>query len=623
MLPLVVAQSRSRLGHAATCGNKWSALFGPGHDDRMASHPALDLHPDRLLPSDPGVRAVARELYDSVAELPIISPHGHVPAQWLAEDTPFADPTSLLITPDHYVNRLLHAHGVALSELGVGQGELDRAAVAGGVPGRLRALGRLPRHAGAVLVRRPAGRHLRRDGAAERRDRGRRSTTRSRSVSPRPSSGRARCTPGSASRCWPPPTTRATTCPRTSSCATTPPGPAGSSRPSAPTGISSRPRRPGTPTWTGWPRCPASTPATTPVSSPRWRTAAATSRTTAPCRPITATSTPAPTCWTTPRRSASTPWPAKRSVTDAEATALRRHLVSEMARMACEDGLVMTLHPGVRRNHHQPTFEQYGADVGTDIPVRVEFTDALRPMLNRYGTHPNFQLVIFTLDETVFSREIAPLAGFYPSVYAGAPWWFLDAPEAIRRYRSAVTESAGFGQDVRLHRRHPRLLLHPGPPRHVPPPRRRLRRPAGRRAPTRRGRGRSTPSTTSSSPTPERRSSYDRTTPPPTAVPCAAGHAADAPRCGSSTSGSATSTAPTRPGTPPTPPTPTSGASPPSPAGDPTWPPRLAPQDGLYTLITRSADGDTFELIGACRRSTPRPSTTSSWTTCADPRSRW
>jgi glucuronate isomerase len=134
----------------------------------------------------------------------------------------------------------------------------------------------------------------------------------------------------------------------------------------------------------------------------------------------------------------------KGEIAEHEATMLRRHLISEMARMACEDGLVMTMHPAVRRNHHLPTFESYGADVGTDIPVRVEFTDALRPMLNRYGTHPNFQLVIFTLDETVFSTELGPLAGFYPSVYAGAPWWFIDAPEAIRRYRAAITESAGF-----------------------------------------------------------------------------------------------------------------------------------------------------------------------------------
>ena len=134
----------------------------------------------------------------------------------------------------------------------------------------------------------------------------------------------------------------------------------------------------------------------------------------------------------------------KGEVSEEEATALRRHLVLEMARMACDDGLVMTLHPAVLRNHHLPTFEKYGPDVGTDIPVQVEFTESLRPMLVRYGTHPNFHLVIFTIDETVFSREIAPLAGFYPSVFAGVPWWLIHAPEAIRRFRAAITESAGF-----------------------------------------------------------------------------------------------------------------------------------------------------------------------------------
>ena len=133
-------------------------------------------------------------------------------------------------------------------------------------------------------------------------------------------------------------------------------------------------------------------------------------------------------------------------VTAAEALAFRRHMLLEMARMSCEDGLVMTLHPGVRRNHHPSTFEQYGSDVGADIPIRVEFTDALRPLLQRFGTHPGFHLVLFTLDETVWSREIAPLAGFYPCVYAGVPWWFLDAPDAIGRFRAAVTETAGFSR---------------------------------------------------------------------------------------------------------------------------------------------------------------------------------
>jgi glucuronate isomerase len=132
--------------------------------------------------------------------------------------------------------------------------------------------------------------------------------------------------------------------------------------------------------------------------------------------------------------------------TEAAAVALRRHLLLEMARMSCDDGLVMTLHPGVRRGHHGPTAAAFGPDTGHDIPLEVEFTDALRPLLERYGTHPNLHLVLFTLDETVFSRELAPLAGFYPTVYVGVPWWFLDAPDATRRFRAAVTETAGFAR---------------------------------------------------------------------------------------------------------------------------------------------------------------------------------
>ncbi len=133
-------------------------------------------------------------------------------------------------------------------------------------------------------------------------------------------------------------------------------------------------------------------------------------------------------------------------VTRDEEVAFRRNMLLEMARMSCEDGLVMTLHPGVRRSHHRPTFERFGADTGHDIPIRTEFTDALRPPLERFGTHPGFHLVVFTVDETVWSRELAPLAGFYPSVYVGVPWWFLDAPDAIRRFRAAVTETAGFSR---------------------------------------------------------------------------------------------------------------------------------------------------------------------------------
>ncbi|MCR2785081.1 MULTISPECIES: glucuronate isomerase [unclassified Microbacterium] len=128
----------------------------------------------------------------------------------------------------------------------------------------------------------------------------------------------------------------------------------------------------------------------------------------------------------------------------AGARLFRGHMLFQMARMSVDDGLVMTVHPGVRRNHHTATLERYGPDTGHDIPVRTEYTENLRPLLEAFGTAPRFHLVLFAVDETVYSREIAPLAGFYPSVYIGAPWWFLDAPDAILRWRSAVTETAGF-----------------------------------------------------------------------------------------------------------------------------------------------------------------------------------
>jgi glucuronate isomerase len=121
-------------------------------------------------------------------------------------------------------------------------------------------------------------------------------------------------------------------------------------------------------------------------------------------------------------------------------------MLCEMARMSCDDGLVMQLHPGVFRNHHPPTWRDFGTDIGADIPVAIEFTRGLQPLLDLYGTHPNFRIVLFTLDETTWSRELAPLAGFYPSVYLGAPWWFLDTPDAMLRFRAAVTDTAGFAK---------------------------------------------------------------------------------------------------------------------------------------------------------------------------------
>ncbi|MFM2320885.1 MAG: hypothetical protein RL612_32 [Actinomycetota bacterium] len=130
--------------------------------------------------------------------------------------------------------------------------------------------------------------------------------------------------------------------------------------------------------------------------------------------------------------------------TEIEMREFAGHMLTEMARMSSEDGLVMTIHAGVFRNHSTETFEKYGPDTGHDIPVAAEFTNNMRVLLNRFGTHPNLTVILFALDENIWNRELAPLAGFYPAVRIGAPWWFFDAPDSAMRYREKVTEIAGF-----------------------------------------------------------------------------------------------------------------------------------------------------------------------------------
>ena len=129
---------------------------------------------------------------------------------------------------------------------------------------------------------------------------------------------------------------------------------------------------------------------------------------------------------------------------EAEVAAFAANMLFQMAEMSVEDGLVMQIHPGVLRDHHSEIGRTYGQDKGYDIPVRTEFTRALRPMLDRFGTDPRFRVILFTVDETAYSRELAPIAGTYPSVRLGAPWWFLDSPEGMRRFRETAVETAGF-----------------------------------------------------------------------------------------------------------------------------------------------------------------------------------
>ena len=407
--------------------------------------PALTLHPHRLLPTDPAVRRLASELYASVRQLPIISPHGHVPARWLADDVPFADPTSLLITPDHYVNRLLHAHGVGLATLGVAQQDFDENAAR-------RAFRALCEH--WSIYRGTPVRYWLDAQLSEIFG-----------VTARPSADTADQIYDQIAGCLTMPEFRpralfrkfgidvlATTddpCDDLADHRRLAADPDWNGR-VVPTFRPDRYLEPISPTWNSDVDRLGQAASQSVDDFDGYLTALAERRRFFIANGAVSADHSHIDARTDPLESSE----ARRlyqhartgTISEPEATALRRHLVFEMGRMSAEDGLVMTIHPAISRSHHGPSAQRFGADIGCDIPLQVEFTQALRPLLNAVGTEPGFRLVIFTVDETSYSREIAPLAGFYPSVYAGAPWWFLDAPEAIRRYRAAVTETVGFGK---------------------------------------------------------------------------------------------------------------------------------------------------------------------------------
>ncbi len=136
-------------------------------------------------------------------------------------------------------------------------------------------------------------------------------------------------------------------------------------------------------------------------------------------------------------------------------------MLTEMARMSLEDGLVMQMqiHPGSVRNHNRQIFERYGRDMGADIPASTSYVEELRPLLNRFGNETGLTIILFTLDETTYSRELAPLAGHYPCLRLGPSWWFHDSPEGMRRFREQVTETAGFYNTVGFQRRHARVFV--------------------------------------------------------------------------------------------------------------------------------------------------------------------
>jgi glucuronate isomerase len=395
--------------------------------------------PDRLLPVDPATRAIARDLYATVAGAPIVSPHGHVPVEWLVEDTPFSDPAALLVTHDHYVTRLLHASGVPLDRLGVGPQPADPREV-----WRL-FLGHWQVFAGtasgywieeALVTSLGIEVEIGPTTADEIYDRIAEALTRPE---------------------WRP---RALFERFGIEVLTTTDDPlddlaghaALDGRLSGRVLPTFRPDAYIDPDASGFRQNVERLLAATgrPADHTGYLEALKERRAYFIAHGATSADhgVEEPTALEIADTDAASLFTAVFSgrADAAERRAFRSHMLMQMARMSVDDGLVMTVHAGVLRNHNTPTLLGLGPDTGHDIPIATDFTRGLRPLLERYGLEPDFHLVLFAVDESTYSRELAPLAGFYPSVYLGAPWWFLDAPDAIARFRAAVTETAGFSR---------------------------------------------------------------------------------------------------------------------------------------------------------------------------------
>jgi glucuronate isomerase len=408
----------------------------------------LALHPDRLFPADPRTRDIARALYAPVRSLPIVSPHGHTDPAWFAANEPFADPAELLIVPDHYVFRMLYSQGIPLEALGIPTVDgsptesdprriwrlfADNYHLFRGTPSRLW-LDWVFAEAFGLDVRleaETADLYYETIDAALKTD-----AFRPRSLferfgieiiatteSPLDPLDHHRAIRESG---WP---GRVVTAYR--------PDPV--MDPEHP-GFADNLVRFGeiagedVSTFDGYLRAHENRRAF-------FREAGATS-----------TDHGHPSAFTADLSRADAEGLYARirggAFGPGDAELFRGQMLTEMARMSLEDGMVMQIHPGAFRSHNAPVLARFGRDKGADIPLQTEYVRALKPLLDRFGNEPGLTIILFTLDEDVYSRELAPLAGHYPALRLGPPWWFHDSPEGMRRFREAATESAGFYNTV-------------------------------------------------------------------------------------------------------------------------------------------------------------------------------
>jgi glucuronate isomerase len=406
------------------------------------------LHPDRLFPADPAIREVARRLYSVVRDLPILSPHGHTDPEWFAANQSFPNPAALLLTPDHYIFRMLYSQGVKLEEFGVarkdgGATESDARRIWSlfaknyflfrGTPSRMWFDWVLANVFELPVPLTPANAEKAYDTIAEKLQQ---DSFRPRALFERFNIEALATTESPLDDLrhhiairksgW---SGRVVTAYR--------PDPVVD--PDTP-GFLENLRQFGemanedTLNWRGY------------LAAHRNRRAFFASM------GATSTDHGHPTAHTEDMSTTDATALFDRIVRGAaqagDAERFRGQMLTEMARMSLDDGLVLQIHPGSCRNHNPMLFERFGPNVGADIPTATNYVMALKPLLNRFGNDPKLSMIVFTLDETSYSRELAPLAGHYPAMKLGPAWWFHDSPEGMMRFREQVTETAGFYNTV-------------------------------------------------------------------------------------------------------------------------------------------------------------------------------
>jgi len=402
------------------------------------------LHPDRLFPPDPDTRKIARALYGSVKDFPIVSPHGHTQASWFAKNEPFPDPATLLVLPDHYVYRMLYSQGIPLEDLEIGQPvarnprkvwrvfashyDLFR-----GTPTRMWLDYAFQELFGLThrLSEKTADLHY--DTISEKLSQS--------EFLPRSLFDRFKIEVLS--------TTDAPTDSLEDIQAIRTSGWKARILPTF------RPDPLVDPDFVGFARSIEKLGLQTKEDVSSWTgylNALRKSRQRFISFGCTATDHGHPTVQTADLPGAqaaelySKVISGKAGATEKEL--FRAQMLTEMAAMSLDDGLVMQIHPGSVRNHNKALFEKYGRDCGADIPAGTNYVHALKPLLDRFGNDAKLTIILFTLDETTYSRELAPLAGHYPCLRLGPPWWFHDSPEGMMRFREQVTETAGFYNTV-------------------------------------------------------------------------------------------------------------------------------------------------------------------------------